>query len=811
MTSLKKIITIIILLFIIPNLCLTSCRYWHLNTDRSNEEFVDAGEFTGIPNSYLISKINVPGQAIDVNISGNYAYLTNDLGILYIIDIKDKENPVVTGKCTGVDSANIVIVKDNYAYVSYTEWISGDNVEAYTNCGFYVVDIQEKGNPRLVGNYNTGENNNKSVYGLFIEGDYAYVNTSVENKNWEISRFEIVDISKKNNPKIISAYEIDGLPSSIWVEDGLAYININFYDYEKKEYMNDSRLLVLDIKEKDNPKIIGSCKVPSNSWGIYVLGSYAYVSSCKRGEGKKKYTESILQVVDVGDLSNPKTLGSCEIPGGAWELDSVGGFIYVSSLSGGLYAVDVKDNNSPVIVDSLNTNGTSYDINIEGNYGYIADGFEGMCIVELSGQSIEKEKLYTDSSRDVNLPPKVFIEVTGDRLAGDYFQIENPVYFDARKSFDPNGDELDYLWSINGDEYSDEEYFSYYFDKPGDYEVKLVVSDGMESSEATSTIMVAEMNLPIIPSIQHDFKVEIEYTLVNNSAESLKDIECFMRAPQTYYPFQIINDLSPNISNTDELFDNNWNSLIHFQFENELTEGESLTASVEADVTLYEFNYKDIDSDDLSYDEDDEDLKIYTIDDLFIDSDSPEIYNTAKSLIKDETRPIEIAKILYNFVIRNLYYDLPRAKDKDYEFIYASEILKRGKGICADYAILYTALLRAAGIPARLAAGIPAYTILYEKGKEIDMGHAWVEIKLPDYGWIPIDITPEEGFMSSNYYLDIATEKGSGYLYENKTMDWGSYYYDGFLFSWDGNEVPKIEQEFIFKVNNLDLKDIILD
>jgi len=810
MTKLKKTITIIFL-YIIICLLLTSCSFWPFNINRNDEEIVDAGKFTGIPNSYLISKIKVPGQAIDVNISGNYAYLTNDLGVLYVIDIGDKENPVVTGKCTGIDSANIIIVKDNYAFISYTEWITSDDSEAYTVCGFYIVDIREKENPRLVGNYNTGESNKKSVYGMFIEGDFAYIDTTSENEDWEISRLEIVDISRKSDPEIVGGYELDGLPSGIWVKNDFAYININFYDYEKKEYMDESRLIILDIKDKNNPKIVSSCKVPSNSWSIYVLGSYAYISSCKLDEENEKYIESIFQIVDIGDLSDLKILGNCKIPGGAWEMDSVDGFIYVSSLSGGIYAINVKNKNSPVIVDILNTNGTSYDVTIKGNYGYIADGFEGMAIVELSGQPVEKEKLYTGSNEDKNLPPKAFFDVIGDKSQEDYFQIKNPVYFTAKETFDPEGDELNYLWTVDDNECSNEESFSYYFDKPGQYEVKLIVSDGNESSEATDTVLVAEMSSPIEPAAGHDFKVEIDYVLKNNSSESLKDIECFMRIPQTYYPFQIINNYVPNISNTEELLDNNWNLLIRFQFENELMEGESLTASAEIDATLYEFNYADISSSNLDYDKDDEDLKIYTTDDLFIDSDNPDIYNTAKSLIKNETRPIEIAKILYNFVIGVLYYDFPRAEDKDYEFIYASEVLKRGKGICADYAMLYIALLRSAGIPARLAAGIPVYTILYEKEKEIDMGHAWVEIKLPGYGWIPIDITVEDDFMSPNYYLDITTEKGPGYLYENKTMDWGSYYYDGFLYSWDGDEDPDTEQEFTFRVIDLELKDIMLD
>ncbi len=802
-SKIKKLLLLIIIIISVSYL--TSCK------GGRDEEPVDAGVFSGIPDSYLIGRMDISGQAIDINISGNYAYLTNDLGILYVIDIKDKENPEIVGRCKGVESANIVIVKDDYAYISYTEWVSNDNNDFQTNCGFYVVDIKDKENPRLAGNYNTGENNNKSVFGMFIDKDYAYINTSVEEGNLETSSLEIIDISEIGNPEIVSEFEIDGLPSSIWIENDIAFVNVNFYDYEKREDINESKLLVINIEDKNSPEIINSCRIPSNSWGLYVTQDNAYISSSQSDEDNRSYTESLLQIVDIGDLSDLRIVGKCKIPGGAWEIDSAGDYIYISSLSGGIYAIDVKDSNNPVIADSLNTGGTSYDITIEGNYGYIADGFKGMSIVELSGNSGKEEKLYYVDIQDKNLPPIAVIEVTGDKMEGGNYQIKNPVYFNAWEAFDPDGDELEYLWEVDGIKDSDEKTFTHYFDKSGVYEVRLTVSDGAESDEAIVEIMVAEIDLPITSSIRNDFKIELNYTLFNNSTENLKSINCFIRIPQTYYPYQIINNYSANYVDFNELFDNYRNSLLHFEIDDELPGGKSLTVSVVIDATVYEFKYEDIEGDYLDYDKDDPDFISYTSDDLFIDSDNPEILNIAKSLTRNVTDPVEISRILYNFVIRNLYYDFPRAEEGDYEFLYASEILERGKGVCSDYAILYTALLRAAGIPSRLSAGIPVYTILFEDEKEIDEGHAWVEIQLPGYGWIPVDITPEGDFMSANYYLDISTEKGSGYLYENKTMDWGSYYYDGFLFSWDSDEIPRTEQEFIFRVSDIDLHDITLD
>jgi len=762
-------------------------------------------EFTGVPDACIVSKLKVPGQAIDVDISGGYAYLTNDLGVLYVVNVEDRENPFIVGKCPGISSANIVIVKDSYAYVSYTEW-KDEQDRVFTKCGFKIIDISDSEHPEVAGDYDTSEDNEKTVYGMYIYGDYAYINSSIYQDDKEDSMLEIIDISDKKNPEMTGSCKIKGSLSNLCVSGNFAYIGSNIFDYEKREYTEESSLIIVDISDKKNPEVISSTNVLPNCWAIYVSGDFAYISSNVWDMKNDKYTKSTFQVVDIKDSSNPRTLGKCEIPGGAWEIDLAGSFVYVSSLTGGLFAVDASDSKNPTVADKLKTGGTSYDITISGNYGYIADGFEGLVIARLSDGLPESDGIFADES--TNSAPEAVIDVFGDTMDGDFFQIKNPVYFSAVNSFDPDYDELSYKWEINGIKYSDRESISYYFDETGTCEVVLIVSDGDMTSTKTETVSAVEKDLPLVLKNECDFTVEIEYILANNGPGDLKDIECFMKTPQTYYPFQIINNITPSVSNTEELFDNNWNLLTHFYFDGKLPEGEELSAALVVDITMYEFDYAEFDSSTLYYDEGDSDLEIYTEDDLFVDSDSPVIRSTAASVIGDETSPAEIAKRLYNFVASRLYYDYERAKDRDYELLYASEILERGKGICADYAILYTALLRSAGIPARLAAGIPVNTIMYEKGYEIDVGHAWVEVKLPGYGWIPIDITQEDRFLSTNYYLDVVTEKGPGYLYKNMTMDWRSYYYDGFISSWDGSSEPDTEQTLVYRVKDLSIQDV---
>jgi len=747
----------------------------------------------------------VSGQAIDVDISGNYAYLTNDLGVLYIINISDKAQPFITGKCPDIDSANIVIVREDLAFISYTEWIAGEN-DYYTECGFKIVDITDKEDPEVIGDYNTGNNNKKSVFGLYIEGDYAYLNTTTYTDGEQSNTLEIVDISNKNNPVFRSELVLGGSPANISVYNNTACININYYNYETDEYAGKSELLIIDITDRDNPLIDTAIEVPSNSWGIYMEKEKTIYLSSHILEDDS-YLESKIQIVDIaGEI--PVLRGNIMLPGGAWELDMIDGFLQVSDLTGGVYTLDIIDSGDPFIASRLNTSGTSYDITVKGNYGYIADGFEGLVIMELSAED-ETVPYEPDRRSDSNTPPRAVIDIFGDRIS-DYYIAGTPIIFSALNAFDPEGEELYYIWNINGFAYKDKKIIDHLFEEPGYYDISLEVTDGQSADIRTEQIYIADINDPILDLYPHDFKIEVEYILNNQGPQVLKDIECLMRVPLSYDPYQRIGSTVTSIPISDEVYDNHWNKLLKFEIDEDLVSGESMSIITVFNVTIYEFDYGNINLD-LDYEENDPDLYYYTRDDLYIDSDNSIISNKVRSLIRNETRPLKIAEILYNYIVRNMHYDYDRAENREYEFMSASEILEKGSGVCSDYSILYTAMLRCAGIPARLAAGIPVYTILYEMDKEIDVGHAWVEIKIPGYGWVPVDITTEESFWTDNYFLDIVTERGPGYIYEHTTMDWGSYYYDGFDYSWDGETAPQVEQAFIYRVRDLDISEIIKD
>ncbi len=737
-------------------------------------------------------QLKIPGQAIDVDLRGTYAYLTDDLGQMYIIDFSDKREPRIVGKLRDIHSANIVIVQDDFAYISFTSWNSEPG-RLFTECGFKIIDIKRPESPRTVGQYLSGSGTEKWVQVMFIQKDYAYINSTEILEGKKVSQLEIVDISDKKNPKLVSCMGIEGQPWSVYVQGDYAYINSTIYD-NRLPLGQEGRFFVVDISSKENPRITGSCRVPESSAGMHIDSNYAYISS-NTLEFESGQAESYLQIVDIKDKNNPRPIGKCTIPGQGWEVDKVSNYILVSDLSGGVHAVDISHKESPKLVDSFYTSGTSYDINVEGNYGYIADGFSGLVVLALSGG----ERMHDAAAGEINRAPYASFEIFGDKTCPEQFQAGVPIYFSAGPSYGLDGSPLSYSWDVEGSEYEGEE-ISHVFNLPGIYEIRLAASDGELTGEFAENLIISENKNCIVPLHKDSLEVEIEYTLANLGQGEIKDIQCFISVPQTYEPFQTISEIRVQKGDYQVIYDQNFNKMLHIDYGDLVVkEAGEATVLVTLDVEMISFEYADIDYSSLYYEPGDSDLILYTMADLYIDSDHPVIIKKAESIIRGETRPVVIMELLYYYVANLLRYDFRRAEDPRYPLMYASEIIRERKGVCADYAILYTALLRASGIPSRIASGIPIYAAQLEGG-QISIGHAWVEVKIPQFGWVPVDITMEDSFMAPDKNMNLAIERGPGFLHRNMTMDWPSYYFDGFAYSWEGEDIPEIEQSLSYRV-----------
>ena len=137
-----------------------------------------------------------------------------------------------------------------------------------------------------------------------------------------------------------------------------------------------------------------------------------------------------------------------------------------------------------------------------------------------------------------------------------------------------------------------------------------------------------------------------------------------------------------------------------------------------------------------------------------VQSKDSEVVRKAAELTADATTQRDAVDAILNFVADHIRYETP---PKSYDALYG---LSTGTGNCQNYAHLACALMRASGIPARVAIGLTLkdkWKIpLDDRGSSLVQGmgeglHAWIEVWFPELGWLPCDPQQSKQFTSTRH------------------------------------------------------------
>lgn len=126
----------------------------------------------------------------------------------------------------------------------------------------------------------------------------------------------------------------------------------------------------------------------------------------------------------------------------------------------------------------------------------------------------------------------------------------------------------------------------------------------------------------------------------------------------------------------------------------------------------------------------------------FLQSDDPELRSLVRKILADESDAARAARKMLRWVFENLEkvptVSVPNALD----------VLRSRQGDCNEHAVLYAAMARAAGLPARVVAGTVYMPADDGEGAGAFYYHAWVEVWLgrwtavdPTFGQFPADAT----------------------------------------------------------------------
>jgi len=289
----------------------------------------------------IMGSVKTPGDASDVSVSGNMAYVADYESGLQVIDISNPTRPTIIGSVDTPGYARKVFVSSSTVYV------------ADSTSGLQVIDISNPSHPAIMGSVDTPD----EARDVYVSGNRAYVADST-------SGLQVIDISNSRLPTIIGSVDTPGQARDVYVSGSMAYVA----DYE-------SGLQVIDISNPSRPTIIGSVVTPGGeARGVYVSGIRAYVVDGKRG----------LQVIDISKPAIPTIVGSVNTPGYTCGIYVSGTRVYVADYKSGLQVIDISDPAIPTVIGSVETPGGAIAVNVFGTRAYVADGKSGLQVVDIS-------------------------------------------------------------------------------------------------------------------------------------------------------------------------------------------------------------------------------------------------------------------------------------------------------------------------------------------------------------------------------------------------------------------------------------------
>lgn len=121
--------------------------------------------------------------------------------------------------------------------------------------------------------------------------------------------------------------------------------------------------------------------------------------------------------------------------------------------------------------------------------------------------------------------------------------------------------------------------------------------------------------------------------------------------------------------------------------------------------------------------------------DSLIPSGDETVTALEKQITGREKNPYKKAKLIYDYMLNN-YNLLKKMRTGGAD---SRDLISKKRGDVFDFAVIYTALLRASGIPCFMDAGILI-------GQDLStQAHWWSEFYVENFGWIPVDVALGSG------------------------------------------------------------------
>lgn len=329
-----------------------------------------------------------PWPATSVALQAGYAYITDMMWGITIVNISNPANPTLVGSFYDTGMGRDITVDGTTAYVAN----SGD--------GLLILDVSNPASPVKLGSVDTPADSRS----------LAYANNTVYLADGP-DEFRVVDVSNPAAPALLSWWRSAGIPNSMHTTTGKLFsadVSGRFHIYDTssstvlvevgffegipsythdleitggKAYLagDNEGMVILDITTYGAIKKLGT--LPSQGERVYdvaVSNDYAYLAN--------KYGGSLpggLRVVDVSNAYSPHQVGKVDASVGGYNAIEVRSSIAYVAGDEKLIIYDVSSPSAPEWLGEINLE-YAYDLVIDGDYAFIARQSSGVSIVDIS-------------------------------------------------------------------------------------------------------------------------------------------------------------------------------------------------------------------------------------------------------------------------------------------------------------------------------------------------------------------------------------------------------------------------------------------
>lgn len=370
---------------------------------------------------HSIGFYDTPGDALNLAVSGNYAYIADDYQGLRVVDISDPSLPVEVTTVmpnTSAGSTKNVVIANQRAYVA----------ESYDH-GLRILDISDPTNPVTLGRYA-----DRAVHGVAVAGNYAYLACT----GTPTGGLSVVNISNPATPQEISFYEAETYSSWVQVQGNYVYLSTQgqtgslsprnaylhivnianpaaptqsglfFLPYEDSTFTSSrayqfaltanqvyfaagmNGLKIMDVANPATPVTVGGYNVPTRPGAIATTGNYLYVADEHWTIYANNYDVGDLHIMDIANPTEPHTVGIYDTQGVIDSLAVSGQHVFVGKYSrfdgstyeaseGGMQILNISDPAHPVETGFYDSGKRTVNaIALQGNYAYLNAGDGGL-------------------------------------------------------------------------------------------------------------------------------------------------------------------------------------------------------------------------------------------------------------------------------------------------------------------------------------------------------------------------------------------------------------------------------------------------